>query len=159
MEWSDKGVTSDSNSVINMHFKIPGSEIVGALPFYVLPWETEYLIIGWDAMHRRHLLGKIEDLLIIQEAQGLTTGVSSSDGNRQLTDMNGKAITTDELLFADEPETPLSELTPDEKEEINKSLEEYKELFAPKPAGSALVEPMAVVFKSSVVIFRVWRRQ
>ena len=55
-------------------------------------------------MCQLQLLGKLEDLIIIQEAQGLLTGVSTSDGNRQLTDMNGKVMSTDELLFADEPE-------------------------------------------------------
>ncbi len=56
VEWSDKGVTRDSNSVIKMLFKIAGSEIAGELTFYVLPWETDHLVIGWEAMRRLHLL-------------------------------------------------------------------------------------------------------
>jgi hypothetical protein len=60
-------------------------------------------------------------------------------------------MSTDELLFADEPEIeappPVSELTPAEEKEINQIFEKYQEVFVPKPAGSALVEPMVVVFK------------
>ena len=104
VEWRDKGVTRESESVVKMHFKIVGSEIAGELTFYILPWDTDHLVIGWEAMRQLQLLGKLEDLIVIQEAEGLTTGVSTSDGNRELTDMNGRAMSTDELLFADEPE-------------------------------------------------------
>ncbi len=134
-----------------MRFKIAGSEIGGELTFYLLPWDTDHLVIGWEAIRRFQLLGKLEDLMILQEAQGLAAGVNISDGNRQLTDMNGSSMSTDELLFADEPQaeppTPTSELTPAEEKEMGEILEKYKEVFVPKPAGSAQVEPMAVIFK------------
>jgi hypothetical protein len=151
VEWSDKAVTREAKSTVRMRFKIAGSEIGGELTFYLLPWDTDHLVIGWEAMRRYQLLGKLEDLMVLQEAQGLAAGVNLSDGNRRLTDMNGREMSTDELLFADEPEVespqPASELTPAEEKEMSEILEKYKEVFVPKPAGSAQVEPMAVVFK------------
>jgi hypothetical protein len=120
------GVTSGVTSVVKMDFKI-----VGELTFYILQWDTDHLVIGWEAMRRLQLLGKLKGLIAIQETQGLRTGVSSSDENRELTDMNGRTMSTDELLFADEPEIeappPVTELTPAKEKEISQILEKYQE--------------------------------
>ena len=151
VQWSDEGVTREANSVVKMHFKIAGSEIEGELTFHVFPWDTDHLIFGWEAMRRHKILGKLEDLLALQSAQGLATGTSTSDGNQVLTDMDGHDVATDQLLFADEPEPKspptATELTPAEEKEMSAIIEKYKDVFEPKPAGAAKVEPMAVVFK------------
>ena len=151
VNWSDKGVTREAKSIIKMHFKIAGSEIQGDLTFFIFPWDTDYLVFGWEAMSKHSITKRLDDLLLLQHAQGLSTGMSNSDGNRELTDMDERVMSTDQLLFADEPEPEsppsTSVLTPVEQKEIDELLEKYSDVFLPKPAGSAKVEPMAVTFK------------
>ena len=148
VEWSDKGVTREVDATVNMHLQIVGSEIIGDLTFFVLPWDTDHAIVGWETMKKLRLLGQLEDLLAVQQAKGLTTGVGTTDGNQVIVDMDGQPVSTDEYLFVDEPRAvtapPASDLTSAQSGELKILIDSFAEVFETKPAGAAKVEEMAI---------------
>ncbi len=150
--WSDEDVARQSTETVQMHIKVAGSMIETDLTFFVLPWDTDLLAVGWESMIKSGVQRQLEDLIAAQEAQGLGTGVGTTDGNQMLTDMDGDKISTDELLFADEPaaEVPsTSVLNPAEQIEMDLLLEGNKEVFEPRPAGGARVVVLWVFYPNT----------
>ncbi len=126
--WSDEAVVRKTTETVKMHVKVAGSAIDEDLTFFVLPWETNHLIVGWESMNRTGIQRQLEDLLTIQETQGLGTGVGTTDGEQFLTDMDGASVSTDELLFVDEPQAEIQQdsgLNPEEKQEMDELSESY----------------------------------
>jgi hypothetical protein len=69
------------------------------LSFYIVPWETDHLIVGWGTLTQEKWLDRLTDTLTIQRAQGIAAGGSPSDGNESVEDMDGKVVQMDDLLF------------------------------------------------------------
>ena len=90
--WSDESVTRESRATIKMHFEITGSDMGKDLSFYIVPWETDHLIVGWDTLTQEKWLDRLTDTLTIQRAQGITAGGSSSDGNESVVNMDGTVV-------------------------------------------------------------------
>jgi hypothetical protein len=160
--WSDKGVIRESFATIQLHFEVTGCAVGKDLTFYILPWETDHLLIGWPTLTQEKWLDRITDMLAVQRAGGFGPHSCSGDSNETVTDMDNKVVQTDDLLFVSDEAPPRDEgmsslipadniLTVEEKVELGELLERHKEVFVAKPAGAARVEPMALPYKEGWV--------
>ena len=156
--WSDRGVTRDIVSQIKMHFEITGCSTGKDLVFLIVPWDTDHLIVGWPTLTQEKWLDRMSDLLTIQRAAGVCPVSADCDHSETVEDLNGTVVNTDELLFETDttppPEVDMASLIPadnlltiEEKVELGELLEEHREVFVAKPAGSARVEPMAISYR------------
>jgi hypothetical protein len=150
VEWLDKEVQREVTEAVRMKVQVAGCDIAFESTFLIVPWDIDHLVIGWSSMKDHGIVARLEDLLAVQSALGVATGMGSGDDNQQLTDLDGRVVATDEFLWPDEeaaspePETVLSV---EQQREVDKMLGEYAVVFEDKPAGSAKVEPMVVRLK------------
>ena len=156
--WSDRNVTREIDSQIKMHFEITGCSTGKDLTFLIVPWDTDHLIVGWPTLTQEKWLDRMSDLLTLQRAAGVSPVSANCDHSETVEDLNGTVVSTDELLFETDttppPEVNMASLIPadnlltvEEKVELGELLEEHREVFVAKPAGSARVEPMAISYR------------
>jgi hypothetical protein len=150
VEWLDKRVQREVTEAVRMRVQVAGCDIAFYATFLVVPWDIDHLVIGWPSMRANGILARLEDLLTVQSALGVATGMGATNDNQQITDLDGQVVMTDDFLWPDEksaspePETTLSAA---QQREVDHLLHEYAVVFEDKPAGSAAVEPMVVRLK------------
>ena len=63
--WSDEAVVRQSTETVKMKVRIAGSTIEADLTFFVLPWDTDHLVVGWESMTKHGVQRQLEDLLAV----------------------------------------------------------------------------------------------
>jgi hypothetical protein len=99
IQWSDKSVTRESRATVTLHFEITGCAVGKDIPFYIVPWETDHLIIGWQTQTQEKWLDRLTDMMAVQRAGGFSPLGLSSEGNETVKDLDEKIVCTDDLFF------------------------------------------------------------
>jgi len=136
ISWSDKKVIRESDSTIKVRLDIAGTTLGKELELFIIPWETDHVIIGWDTMEAEKWLDRLSALLALQRSQGLSPCGTSTDGNKTVVDMDGQVVETDDLLFMPEEEVTTEEslslipvdslLTSEERVKLGALLNEHR---------------------------------
>jgi len=161
VEWLDKKSTVKVEECIELVVNITECEKQFKVTFLIVPWDIDYVVIGWDSLTAQGLLKNLEDILQIQKRMNVALGMVRENENFTVEDMDGKRVTSDSLRWTDD-ETPPDLISVDEsdtesvmnaeqKREQEDVLEEYTDVFEPLPAGSAQVEPMTVTMRGDYV--------
>lgn len=166
-EVSVSWVTDVAFSVIGqlrLDIRVIGTDVAKTLDFMICPHGVGLeMVIGWkDARDPAwaapgSLVERLPYLVDMQRDMGWLVGSSSDDGNQRFSDLDGRFVATDELLWRDEyvpprddhgeivlPEVSVT-LSGEDRQAILAILNKYAPVFNKQLLpGGALVEPMRI---------------
>ena len=166
IEWLDSATRLQIIKTIELRVKVAEFKAT----FLIVPWDLDYLVVGWETMTEHGVLKSLEDFLQVQRNMNVSIGLIHEEVDMKVENMDGVRVTSDSLRWPVEDagddlpglvrdddsdidsgtEEPV--MSKQQRYEIGQLVDEFKEVFEELPAGSALVEPMTITAKTG------WKR-
>ena len=154
-EWLDKDSRVELKRGIELKVAIAECKTLFTVTFLIVPWEMDFLVVGWETLQAEGLLRTLEDHLQVQKSMNVSVGMVHEEVDMVIEDMDGRRVTSDSLRWpedGDDASDPGSEagkdgtsvLDKEQQGELDALLIEFDDVFQDLPAGSALVEPMSI---------------
>jgi hypothetical protein len=160
IEWLDSTTRLQVKKSIDLRVTIAECKAEFLATFLIVPWDIEYMVVGWETLKAEGLLKTLEDFLQVQKNMNVSIGLVHEEVNMKIENMDGVGITSDSLRWPADDESdddiPEKRLGSEEEEpimsaaqerEITELVAEFEDVFNELPAGSALVEPMTITAK------------
>jgi hypothetical protein len=156
IEWLDNAARLEIKKSMELRVKIAECKAEFTATFLIVPWDLDYMVVGWETLKEFGLLKTLEDFLQVQRNMNVSIGLVHEEVNMRIENMDGDQVTSDSLRWPEEEDSDVMRgndsdtddaMSNSQRDEMNNLIEEYNDIFEELPAGSALVGPMNITAK------------